>query len=93
MIYLYILLGLIVVMGLVTFIDYGIDKGKAKRGAWRISEAALLTLSIFGGSVGGILAMLIFRHKTKHWYFWAVNIIACVVYVALLVFILIKFAF
>lgn len=93
MIYLYILLGLIVVMGLVTFIVYGVDKGKAKRGAWRISEATLLTLSALGGCVGGILAMQIFRHKTKHWYFWAVNIIACVVYVALLVFILIKFVF
>lgn len=90
MIYLYIFLAVIVVMGLITFIVYGVDKGKAKRGAWRIPEAALLTLSIFGGSVGGILAMLIFRHKTKHWYFWAVNIIACVVYVALLVFILVK---
>lgn len=93
MIYLYIFLAVIVVMGLITFIVYGVDKGKAKRGAWRIPEAALLTLSIFGGSVGGILAMLIFRHKTKHWYFWAVNIIACVVYVALLVFILVKFVF
>lgn len=91
MIYLYILLGLIVVMGLVTFIIYGVDKGKAKRGAWRIPEATLLALSIFGGCIGGILAMQIFRHKTKHWYFWAVNIIACVVYVALLVFILVKF--
>ena len=93
MIYLYILLGIIVGMGLVTFIVYSVDKGRAKRGAWRIPEATLLLLSALGGCVGGILAMQLVRHKTKHWYFWAVNIIACVVYAALLVFILIKFVF
>ncbi len=78
--YLYILLGFIAVMSVVAFITYGVDKAKAKRGAWRISEAALLLLSVFGGCLGGILAMLCFRHKTKHWYFWAVNLLACAVY-------------
>ncbi|MGN0813348.1 MAG: DUF1294 domain-containing protein [Candidatus Coproplasma sp.] len=93
MIYLYILLGIIVVVGLVTFAVYGIDKSKAKRGAWRIPEATLLTLSALGGCFGAILAMQVFRHKTRHWYFWAVNILACLIYIALLVFILIKFVF
>lgn len=93
MIYLYILLAIIVVMGLVTSVFYGVDKGRAKRGAWRIPEATLLTLSSLGGCFGAILAMQVFRHKTKHWYFWAVNIVACVVYVALLAFLLIKFVF
>lgn len=93
MTYLYILLGLIFGVGLVAFAVYGVDKSRAKRHAWRIPEATLLTLSALGGCFGAILAMQVFRHKTKHWYFWAVNIIACVVYVALLVFILIKFVF
>ena len=47
----------------------GIDKSKAKRGKRRISEAALLTASFLMGGVGGLLGMLICRHKTKHWYF------------------------
>ena len=91
MIYLYVLIGLIVVMGLAAFAAYGIDKGKAKRHAWRIPEATLLGLSALGGCFGGILAMFIFRHKTKHWYFWAVNILACIAYTATLIVVIIKF--
>ena len=47
----------------------GIDKSKAKRGAWRIPEKTLFLLSIIGGSVGTWLGMYAFHHKTKHWYF------------------------
>ncbi len=47
------------------FIAFGIDKLKAKTGAWRISEAALLTLAFCGGAVGALLGMTVFRHKTK----------------------------
>ena len=57
------------VMSLITFFLYGIDKSKAKRGAWRIPEKTLLMLSFFGGALGGSLAMSLLRHKTKHWYF------------------------
>ena len=53
----------------VTFLLYGIDKRKAQKGKWRIPERTLLILPLFGGSVGGILGMQMFRHKTKHWYF------------------------
>ena len=61
------------VMSLITFFLYGIDKSKAKRGAWRIPEKTLLMLSFFGGALGGSLAMSLLRHKTKHWYFVAIN--------------------
>ena len=61
-------------MSLIAFICYGSDKGRARRGEWRIPEKVLLGLSFFGGSVGGLLGMNAFRHKTKHWYFWAVNL-------------------
>jgi uncharacterized membrane protein YsdA (DUF1294 family) len=47
----------------------GIDKKRAIRGAWRISERSLFLTAIIGGSVGTILGMHHFRHKTKHWYF------------------------
>ena len=60
-------------MSLLAFVFYGADKLKAKKGAWRVPEKVLLGLSFFGGAPGGILGMLLFRHKTKHWYFWLVN--------------------
>ena len=51
------------------FIIMGIDKSRARRGAWRISEATLFTVAFIGGSLGSTLGMRYFRHKTKHWYF------------------------
>ena len=56
-------------INLVTFFVYGIDKYRAKRGAWRISEKTLFLLPILGGSIGAIAGMKVFHHKTKHWYF------------------------
>ena len=53
----------------VTFLVYGIDKLRAKRGAWRIPEKTLFLLPLLGGSVGAIAGMKVFHHKTKHWYF------------------------
>ena len=48
------------------FIVYGIDKLKARKGWWRISEATLLLLAIVGGSVGAWLGMKVWHHKTMH---------------------------
>lgn len=56
----------LVVMNVLTFIVYGIDKQKAKRGNWRISEKTLMMLAVFGGSIGAWIGMQVFRHKTKH---------------------------
>ena len=63
--------GLIYLIGinLAGFIIMGVDKKRAIRGAWRISEASLFLTAILGGSRGCILGMQHFRHKTKHWYF------------------------
>lgn len=47
----------------------GIDKKRAVRGAWRISEASLFLIALLGGALGSTLGMHYFRHKTKHWYF------------------------
>ncbi|MBR2611674.1 MAG: DUF1294 domain-containing protein [Clostridia bacterium] len=58
-----------------TLLLYLIDKIKAKLGAWRIPEKVLLLFSFFGGGIGGALGMLLFRHKTRHWYFVVVNIL------------------
>lgn len=56
----------LVVMNIIGFASMGIDKSKAKRGAWRISEKTLFLIAILGGSIGSILGMKQFRHKTKH---------------------------
>ena len=53
-------------INVVTFIVYGIDKYKAKHDKWRISEATLLLLAVFGGSVGAWLGMKVWHHKTMH---------------------------
>ena len=53
-------------VNLVAFLLYGLDKLKAKRGAWRIPEATLLLLALLGGSLGAFLGMEVFRHKTRH---------------------------
>ncbi|MBO5460193.1 MAG: DUF1294 domain-containing protein [Ruminococcus sp.] len=47
----------------------GVDKRKARKGAWRIPEKTFFIVSIIGGSIGTWAGMYVFRHKTKHWYF------------------------
>ena len=59
----------LVCINIVTFTLYGIDKRRAIKQRWRIPERTLLLLPLIGGSVGGLLGMAVFRHKTRHWYF------------------------
>lgn len=61
------------------FLLMRIDKQKAKKQKWRISEAALLGAAALGGSVGALLGMYLFRHKTRHKKFaWGVPAILAV---------------
>ena len=53
-------------INVVTFFLYGIDKLKAKHSRWRISEATLIWMSVFGGSLGAWLGMKAWHHKTQH---------------------------
>ena len=53
-------------INVVTFIMYGIDKYKAKKAKWRISEATLLLLAVLGGSIGAWMGMKVWHHKTMH---------------------------
>lgn len=59
----------LLIVNVITFLMMGYDKHEAKKGNWRISEKTLFTLVIIGGSIGGIIGMFTFRHKTKKWYF------------------------
>lgn len=65
-IYMKIALYYLLAVNLLTFISYGIDKYKARHNHWRVREASLLLLAALGGSIGALLAMKMFRHKTQH---------------------------
>ena len=64
-----ILFIIIIIMSVLSFSIMGIDKRRAKRGKWRISEKTLFLSALLGGAIGGTVGMLVFHHKTKHWYF------------------------
>ena len=56
-------------INIVAFLAFRVDKRRAQRGEWRISEAALLSLAFFGGGLGAFLGMWFFHHKTRKWKF------------------------
>jgi uncharacterized membrane protein YsdA (DUF1294 family) len=64
--YLRIVIFSLLAINLLTFVTYGVDKWKARHNRWRVREAALLLLAALGGSIGALLAMRVFRHKTQH---------------------------
>lgn len=56
----------VLVINVVAFVLMGVDKYKAQHYRYRIRERMLLLAAVLGGSVGAILGMLLFRHKTCH---------------------------
>ena len=65
----YLLYGLLIYLAainIVAFFLYGIDKWKARHDKWRITEARLIWIAVAGGSIGALLGMKIWHHKTKH---------------------------
>ena len=59
----------LLVWNLIAFALMGIDKWKAAHDRWRVPEKTLFLPALLGGSVGAILGMSMFRHKTRHWTF------------------------
>lgn len=57
------------IMNLTGFAAMGIDKQRARKHMWRISEKTLFLIAVLGGSLGTLTGMHLFRHKTRHWYF------------------------
>lgn len=64
-----ILIIYLIATNLLALLLYGIDKRKAKHHRWRIPEATLIGIGAVGGSIGALLGMYSFRHKTQHWKF------------------------
>lgn len=65
----YLFLAYFLLITVIAFILMGIDKRKAKKGAFRISETSLFITALLGGGIGSMAGMLVFHHKTNHWYF------------------------
>ena len=64
-----ILLGYLLAINVLACLLMGLDKRRARRNRWRISEKTLFLSAVLGGSVGAIAGMYLFHHKTRHWYF------------------------
>ena len=60
-----LLMWYLIVINIVTWIAFGLDKWEAKSGKWRIPERTLLLLALAGGSLGALAGMIMFRHKTR----------------------------
>lgn len=56
----------LITVNILAFVLFGLDKFKARRGFWRISEKGLMLAALCGGSIGALFGMRLFRHKTKH---------------------------
>jgi len=70
----------LIVINVITFIVYAVDKYKAINKQKRISELTLYTLGFLGGFIGALLAMLLFRHKTKKIRFYILNILYMIIW-------------
>ena len=86
-----IILGYLLAVNIATFFLYGIDKYKAKKGKWRISEATLLTMAAIGGSIGAWAGMRLWHHKTMHKKFKYGIPVIIILQVALAVYLLTNF--
>lgn len=64
-----IILSYFILVNLIAILAMAIDKYKARKGAFRIPEAVLFLFSIIGGSIGSLLGMFLFHHKTRKWKF------------------------
>lgn len=74
---------LLLLLSIITYFAYSLDKRKAIKGRWRTKEKTLLLMSFLFGSLGGIIAMYTKRHKNKHWYFVFVNFSSLVIHLVI----------
>ena len=75
-----------IIINVVLFVLMGLDKSYAVKNKYRIKEATLLTTSLFGGGIGGLVGMNVFRHKTKKYYVLATFIASIIIHAIILLF-------
>lgn len=85
-------LGYLLIINLITFITFGVDKRKAQKDKWRISEDSLVTLMLIGGAIGSYLGINKFRHKTQKTKFKVAQVLSYITFV-LIIAVAIKFGF
>ena len=81
----------LLVVNAIGFLAMGIDKIKAKEGMWRTKEKTLFLIAVFGGSIGSIIGMYAFHHKTKHNSFVFGMPVIVIAQIVILVYLLVKF--
>lgn len=74
----------LIIINIITFVVYAVDKYKAINNHKRISELTLFLLGFIGGPLGAFLAMFLFRHKTRKLRFYFLNILYIVIWILLL---------
>ena len=75
----------LIVINIISFMMYGIDKYRSMKGKYRISEKTLFIFSLFGGCFLGIIGMKLFHHKTRKISFWIINIIGIIIWSYLMI--------
>lgn len=88
-----LLLGYLLGINVLAFLLYGFDKWKAKKNKWRIPEKTLFGIAFLGGSLGALIGMQVFHHKTKHWSFKILIPLFLVLHVVLIYFYCTKILF
>lgn len=79
------------VMSVISFIMYGVDKRKAKKGKWRTKEKTLIISMWLGGAYGGLMGMTFFHHKTQKWYFWLNGMLSFLLHTGAILYLYIKY--
>ncbi len=72
------------ILNTAALVIYAADKAAARQGRWRTRETLLMGLSLAGGAFGGLLAMLLFHHKTRKLRFWLVNLLSAAAHLLLI---------
>ena len=88
-----LLLGYLLGINVLAFLLYGFDKWKAKKNKWRIPEKPLFGIALLGGTLGALIGMQVFHHKTKHWSFKILIPVFLVLHVVLIYFYCTKILF
>lgn len=81
----------LILINIISFLSYGIDKVKAKYHRWRIPEMFLLNLTLVGGVYGSLVGMRLFHHKTKKGLFKIVNFMGFIIYTILIYYLIVNY--